>query len=762
MLKIPKNFILILKFISFISCLPSQFDQKIDELKDVSHKLRVIHYDCSQMKENKMYSLNQVAPCSISPENIDMRNVRVTIYQRSYRTFVKAVMCSVSVNVLKYHCGMFSHSSIVHDAPLITYHLIVSPEQCKQANRTGKLTVNDFQDKFDIEIELNNRKISYKNYGADLEDDSSTACDDSGDISHYSFETLMQEISLEVNVQDKSVYNTQGQKLPCALHEGGCDSTSLDPFAYSWDIPENCLVFKKFTQDAKMIKYDIEAGNPKYFIVSDEKSEVPYTGPGTHKPAQMDIKLRVLDQSETLCGKPEPLYKTNLESLFVSYSGGFSMRTGKPNDLKSEHSYHKVTVASGTELSWNGYTRKVKDDPHHSPSRTPWAHVGEDELDYEVHLAAKLDYIIYHNYLRIKQSWHNVIMNQCELDRTQKQTILMLALQNNRLAGYMLTGNRSMFLDTDGSIGWLYHCPKKNSPLKVLERCYDRIPIHYNDRTKFVDPITRQTFPFANEVKCVGGYKNAYQLDLDNEKSWYHLMPAPVPFKTPFLFSPLSIGHIINSVGYESQRAGIYTPNQLKDFWDNILHSSASKSVLQKISHEVLSSREIDYSEKDIYSSAMGINRQIYLDSLLSPNYFVTQFTGTFGIITYYLEKLGIYFAVFLCIKFILDVITTMLRAFEIHKMSNRTIGFWKILLGATYNLFVLSVFTSIFSEGKPTPSAPSRQRRVSSNYNIDEENYHEYSSTQQNYALIETKIDENKKLYPPVPQITGNVIAPP
>ena len=117
------------------------------------------------------------------------------------------------------------------------------------------------------------------------------------------------------------------------------------------------------------------------------------------------------------------------------------MRTGKPNDLKSEHSYHKVTVASGTELSWNGYTRKVNGDSHRSPSRTPWAHVGEDELDYEVHLAVKLDYIIYHNYFRIKQSWHNVIMNQCELDRTQKQMILMLALQNNRLVGYMLTGN---------------------------------------------------------------------------------------------------------------------------------------------------------------------------------------------------------------------------------------------------------------------------------------------------------------------------------
>ena len=52
-----------------------------------------------------------------------------------------------------------------------------------------------------------------------------------------------------------------------------------------------------------------------------------------------------------------------------------------------------------------------------------------------------------------KQAWKGLVIEQCELDRTQKQMILMQAIQNNRLAGYMLTGNRSMFLDTDGSIG---------------------------------------------------------------------------------------------------------------------------------------------------------------------------------------------------------------------------------------------------------------------------------------------------------------------
>ena len=53
-----------------------------------------------------------------------------------------------------------------------------------------------------------------------------------------------------------------------------------------------------------------------------------------------------------------------------------------------------------------------------------------------------------------------LLQNQCELERTQMLTILMLAMHNTRLAGYMLTGNRSLFLDTDGSVACLYHCPK--------------------------------------------------------------------------------------------------------------------------------------------------------------------------------------------------------------------------------------------------------------------------------------------------------------
>ena len=48
---------------------------------------------------------------------------------------------------------MFSHSSIVHTAPIITYAITVSPEQCLYGNKIGKITVTEFDDD-DIEFDI--------------------------------------------------------------------------------------------------------------------------------------------------------------------------------------------------------------------------------------------------------------------------------------------------------------------------------------------------------------------------------------------------------------------------------------------------------------------------------------------------------------------------------------------------------------------------------------------------------------------------------
>ena len=91
----------------------------------------------------------------------------------------------------------------------------------------------------------------------------------------------------------------------------------------------------------------------------------------------------------------------------------------------------------------------------------------------------------------------------------------------------MITGNRSMLLNTYGSLAWPYHCPESNSPLHTMNQCYDRIPIFYKRVVAFVDPITLQTYPNANLQNYSDRIKNLFQLDMDDKDSWFTIIPSP-------------------------------------------------------------------------------------------------------------------------------------------------------------------------------------------------------------------------------------------
>ena len=141
-------------------------------------------------------------------------------------------------------------------------------------------------------------------------------------------------------------------------------------------------------------------------------------------------------------------------------------------------------------------------------------------MDHEMHMGTKLEYLIFQSSRLLQASEIQLLKNQCEQERTQILTILMLSLENSRLAGYMFTGNRSMFLETYGSLAWLYLCPLVHSPLHTLNQYCDRIPILYEGQIQFVDLITRQTHPAASIQNCRDRIKNLFQLDMYQEDLW--------------------------------------------------------------------------------------------------------------------------------------------------------------------------------------------------------------------------------------------------
>ena len=115
---------------------------------------------------------------------------------------------------------------------------------------------------------------------------------------------------------------------------------------------------------------------------------------------------------------------------------------------------------------------------------------------------------------------------------------------NEGLAGDMLTGNRSSFLETDDSIAWLYHCPIAHSSLHTMNQCYDRILIVYESEIQFVDPKTRQTHPVANLQNSTDRIKNLFQFDMDQEDLLYTLTAGIVHQDRPGVFGTKDVSPV--------------------------------------------------------------------------------------------------------------------------------------------------------------------------------------------------------------------------
>ena len=93
------------------------------------------------------------------------------------------------------------------------------------------------------------------------------------------------------------------------------------------------------------------------------------------------------------------------------------------------------------------------------------------------------------------------LQNVCEVERTQLLTILAMSVQNPQLAGFVLTQNRSNFLYVEAKLSGVM-IVRIISPLYVAEQGNENIPGNYFHTVMHIDPITRQSFEFADQKPC--------------------------------------------------------------------------------------------------------------------------------------------------------------------------------------------------------------------------------------------------------------------
>ena len=104
------------------------YDTYKPKAEDVAPSVQVSHYDCSEMTENNFYPLNQIKPCNMAPQNIEMNDVKLTMYIKHFQIEINATICRIKHQRNRFYCGMHDHTSMDIKQAQNTNDIDMTPE----------------------------------------------------------------------------------------------------------------------------------------------------------------------------------------------------------------------------------------------------------------------------------------------------------------------------------------------------------------------------------------------------------------------------------------------------------------------------------------------------------------------------------------------------------------------------------------------------------------------------------------------------------
>ena len=125
------------------------------------------------------------------------------------------------------------------------------------------------------------------------------------------------------------------------------------------------------------------------------------------------------------------------------YIDGFNMITGI-NNFPANLS-EAVTIEGRSHNVTNQYIQKSRKDTFYERFENVTKLFKLTDLNYDLHSSVKLDFVIHKTIVALRSSEVELLKRDCELQRIQLLTILMLEKQNDKLAGYVNWKTKQFF-----------------------------------------------------------------------------------------------------------------------------------------------------------------------------------------------------------------------------------------------------------------------------------------------------------------------------
>ena len=516
--------------------------------------------------------------------------------------------------------------------------------------------------------------------------------------------------------------------LTCYHSDVFCKPTKRTPYTLKWFDENFCPIFRLqgFIGRMTRIKDRYWIETDKFIKSSNTTENLQIEGiqgtkyPNVKKPHSTAdnpslSRFEIYPIAQIFCGKPEPVYSTQYDDIFVTYLDGFNMNNGqlRPHSIVDQNISGRIQFDTSNQK-------------YILPALIVSKHFAT--LDYAAHINTKIDFTINHVIKFMTVQELNTLHTVCEIERTQLLIILAMSVKNPQLAGFLLTGKRCNFLYVEGSTAWLYDCPHFESPLYKADKCFDRIPIHYRETIMYVDPITRQTFNYATPIECGNNPQKIIELDPDTaDGDFYVLTPNPLKKEAPQMFKPTQIKTTITPNTFTAQDAGIYSNADLDQFGNRVLFAKHSDTTLQlhgkSLSYDFITVHNEQHSDtgSNPYNHLrIGLHDHLLnLLPLFNPDWFSQAFINFFGYPCYVLTQCGIYYSTFLFIKEVLTFLFKFYRTISIQYILQNNISILSSIAHGCFNIVTSEMVTDLNNTGKRKRIHTKHKITTSENDNI-------------------------------------------
>ena len=233
-------------------------------------------------------------------------------------------------------------------------------------------------------------------------------------------------------------------------------------------------------------------------------------------------RFEVYPLVEHECCSLRTIHKTEYDDIYIIYEYEFNMHRGQKVTSKKDKFEEEKFIRIKPQQITTKHTR------YEDEENKQYYYGFVNEI---THMNMKMDLYMSNIYSRISLQAIEFYSKICEQTRNIRQLSLTQVRKNTPLLGYILTGDRSIFVKQEGvNVMKMYKCAKKSSPLYVPQtrECYDKIPILFKNRVQYVHQLTRQIFLWAKKVPC--SHSNFDQLiSMDTEgTARYRVTPYPV------------------------------------------------------------------------------------------------------------------------------------------------------------------------------------------------------------------------------------------